>query len=166
MSSNLHVGCFTFCGLTVASASGYTGYIGSRERIAPMNENKNIAAVECVATGLHRSLVDEFQSPAGSVEMGCEWLGEDFNRIILTTPAGGLNIIVTSVVGESGANVRVVVFDFVDRGTEGFERGAYARELGRVARVVAAIPGVDSVWPDAGWPKAFFASVHPGEVDS
>ena len=60
------VGCFTFSGLTVASASGYTGCIGSRERITPMNENKDIAAVEYIATGLHKTLVAEFQSPTGS----------------------------------------------------------------------------------------------------
>lgn len=44
------VGCFTFSGLTVAPASGYTGYIGSRERIIPMDKNKGIAAVEYVAS--------------------------------------------------------------------------------------------------------------------
>ena len=31
---------------------------------------------------------------------------------------------------------------------------------------IAAIPGVDSVWPDMAWPKAFFASVCLEEVDS
>lgn len=49
MLSILCVGCFTFLGLTVASASGYTGCIGSRERITPMNEEKGIAAVERAA---------------------------------------------------------------------------------------------------------------------
>lgn len=38
MSGGPRVGCFTFFGLTVASASGYTGYVGSRERIIPMDE--------------------------------------------------------------------------------------------------------------------------------
>lgn len=49
MSGDPHMGCFTFPDLTVASASGYTGYIGSRERITPMNENRGIAAAERVA---------------------------------------------------------------------------------------------------------------------
>lgn len=131
-----------------------------------MDENRDIAAVERVATGLHETLVAEFQSPMGSVEASCEWTGEDFNRIILATPAGRLFIIVTSVVGEEGANVRVAVFD-----SETFEFGgtpskAHARELGRVGRAVAAIPDVDSVWPDARWPKTFFASVRLEEADS
>ena len=131
-----------------------------------MNENKGIAAVECVATGLHAALVAEFRSPMGSVEVGCQWHGEDFNRIVLTTPAGELFIIVTSAVGEEGADVRVVVLD-----SETFESGgplyeAHTRELGRVARAVAAIPGVDGVWPDATWSRTFFASVHLEEVDS
>lgn len=160
------VGRFTFSGLTAASASGYTEYIGSRERITPMNENRGIAAVERVATGLHKTLVTEFQSPMGSVETGCEWTGEDFNRILLATPAGKLFIIVTSVVGEEGADARVIVFD-----SETFEKGgplsdAHARELGRVARAVAAIPGVDSVWPDSAWLKTFLVSVDLEEADS
>lgn len=129
-----------------------------------MDKDKGIAAVECVATGLHTTLVAEFQSPMGSVEVRCEWNGEDFNRIALATPAGGLDIIVTSVIGEEGANVRVVVLDFEDRGVGDFTREACGRELGRVARAVATIPGVDSVWPDMEWPKTFFASVHPEEV--
>lgn len=131
-----------------------------------MNEDKDIAAVERVATGLHKTLVDEFLSPMGSVEMRCEWNGEDFNRVALATPTGGLDIIVTSVVGEVGANVRVVVFDFEDRGAGDFTREVCGRELGRVARAVAAIPDVDSVWPDAEWPKAFFASVRVEGADS
>ena len=131
-----------------------------------MNGNRSIAAVERVATGLHKTLVDEFQSPIEDVEMGCEWLGEDFNRSILAGPAGGLNILVTSVVGEEGADVRVVVLDFDDRAAGCFTRRVHTRELGRVARAVAAIPGVDSVWPDTAWPKAFFASVRSGGADS
>ena len=131
-----------------------------------MNEEKSIAAVERVATGLHETLVAEFQSPMGDVEVGCEWTGEDFNRIVLATPAGKLFIIVTSVVGEEGADVRVVVFD-----SETFECGgplseAHVRELGRVARAVAAIPGVDSVWPDPSWLKASLVSVDLEEADS
>lgn len=165
MPGDLRVGCFTFSGLTVASASVYTGCIGSRERIIPMEEEK-IAAVERIATGLHETLANEFQSPMGSVEACCEWTGEDFNRLALATPAGKLFIVVTSVVGEEGADVRVVVFD-----SETFEFGgshsqAHARELGRVARAVAAIPRVDSVWPDERWPKTFLASVLPEEIDS
>lgn len=131
-----------------------------------MEENETIAAVERVATGLHKTLVDEFQSPMGSVEMGCQWYGEDFNRILLAAPVGKLFITVTSVAGEEGADVRVVVLD-----SETFEEGgplyeAHVRELGRVARAVAAIPGVDSVWPDRAWPRTFFASVHPEGADS
>lgn len=131
-----------------------------------MDENENIAAVERVATGLHKTLVAEFQSPMGSAEMGCEWFGEDFNRVVLVTPAGKLLITVTSVVGEEGADVRVVVLD-----SECFELGsplyeAHTRELGRVARAVAAIPGVGGVWPDAGWPRTFLASVRPEGADS
>lgn len=131
-----------------------------------MNENKDIAAVERVATGLRRTLPAEFQSPMGGVEMHGEWNGEDFNRIILTSPSGGVELIVTSVVGEEAADVRVVVFDLEDRGAEAFECGAYVREMMRVARAVVAIPDVDSVWPDVAWPKAFFASVRIEGVDS
>ena len=165
MPAALCVGCFTFSSLTVVPTSGYTGYIGSRERIIPMEEEK-IAAVECVATGLHKTLVDEFQSPMGSVEVGCQWHGEDFNRILLATPVGKLFIIVTSVTGEEGADVRVIVLD-----SETFEEGgplyeAHVRELGRVARAVAAIPRVDSVWPDTVWSTTFFASVCLEEVGS
>lgn len=131
-----------------------------------MDRNRDIAAVECVATGLHETLVAEFRSPMGGVEMRCEWNGEDFNRVALATPTGGLSIIVTSVVGEEGADVRVVVFDFEDYGAESFAREVYGRELGRVARAVAAIPDVGSVWPDTAWPKAFFVSVRPEGGDS
>lgn len=131
-----------------------------------MSENRGIAAVERVATGLHKTLVAEFQSPMGGVEMGCEWTGEDFNRITLATPAGRLFIVVTSVAGEEGADVRVVVFD-----SETFEFGgtpseAHVREVGRVGRAVAAIPDVDSVWLDAEWSKTFFASVRLEEAAS
>lgn len=131
-----------------------------------MHENKEIAAVERVAVGLHETLVAEFRSPMGSVEMECEWTGDDFNRIVLASPAGKLFIIVTSVVGEEGADVRVTVFD-----SETFECGshlsdAHKRELGRVARAVDAIRGVDSVWPDARWPKTLLVSARSEEVDS
>ena len=160
------VGCFTFSGLTVVFASGYTGYIGSRERIIPMNEDKGIAAVERVATGLHKALVAEFKSPMGGVEMDCEWTGEDFNKAVLATPVGKLFVIVTSVVGEEGADVRVVVFDSETFESGGLLHEAHVREVGRVARAVAAIPEVDSVWPDSEWPKTFLASVDLGVVDS
>ena len=131
-----------------------------------MNEEKGIAAVEHVVAGLHKTLVAEFQSPMGDVEIGYEWTGEDFSRIILVTPVGRLFIIVTSVVGEEGADVRVVVFD-----SETFEFGgllyeAHVRELGRVARAVAAIPEVSSVWPDQEWVKTLLVSVDLGEADS
>lgn len=165
MPSDPRVGCFTFSGLTVASTSGYTGRIGSRERVVPMEEEK-IAAVKCVATGLHETLVAEFQSPMGSVDMGCEWLGEDFNRIILATPVGKLFIIVTSAIGEEGADVRVVVLDDETLEFGGNLYEAHTRELGRVARAVAAIQGVKDVWPDPEGPKTFFASIRSWEVDS
>ena len=129
-------------------------------------EEKKIAAVECVATGLHETLVAEFQSPAGDVEMGCEWTGEDFNRVILATPAGKLFVIVTSVVGEEGADVRVVVFDSETFECEGPLSEACSREVGRVARAVAAIPGVDGVWPDPAWLKTFLVSVRLEGADS
>lgn len=131
-----------------------------------MYEGEKIAAVERVATGLYEALAAEFQSPAGSVEIGREWLGEDFNRIVLTTPAGELFITVTSVVGEEGANVRVVILDSETSELGVSLHGAHTRELGRVARVVAAIPGVDGVWLDAMWSRTFFASVHPEGADS
>ena len=166
MPGDLPVARFTPLGSTVASASCYTGYIGSRERITPMNEEKGIAAVERIAIGLHKALVAEFQSPMGSVEADCEWTGEDFNRIILTTPMGKLFIVVTSVVGEEGADVRVVVFDSETFECKGPLSGARAREVGRLARAVAAIPGVNSVWPDPSWLKTFLVSVDPEEDDS
>lgn len=50
-----------------------------------MNRIESVAAVERVATGLHDTLVAEFQSPMGSAEVRCEWNGEDFNRIALAT---------------------------------------------------------------------------------
>ena len=131
-----------------------------------MNENRGIAAVECVATGLHETLVAEFQSPMGDVETGCEWTGEDFNRIILATPAGRLFILVTSVVGEEGADVRVVVLDSETFECSGSLSKAHTREVGRVARAVAAIPGVNTVWPDPEWLKTFLVSVDLEEADS
>lgn len=131
-----------------------------------MSKENGIAAVEHVAAGLHKTLVAEFQSPMGSVEMGCEWTGEDFNRIVLTTPVGKLFILVTSVVGEEGADVRVVVLDSAAFELGDIPNAAGLRELGRVARAVAAIPEVDSVWPDAEWSKTFLASVDLEEADS
>lgn len=124
-----------------------------------MNEEKGIAAVERVAAGLHETLVTEFQSPMGSVEMDCEWTGEDFNRITLATSAGKLFIIVTSVVGEEGADVRVVVFDSETFECKGPLSEAQAREVERVARAVSAVSEVNSVWPDPEWLKTFLVSV-------
>lgn len=124
-----------------------------------MSENKGIAAVERVATGLREALVTEFQSPMGPVDMVCEWVGEDFNKIVFATPAGELFILVTSVVGEEGADVRVVVFDSETFETRDLLCEAHVRELGRVARAVAAIPAVDSVWPDPVWGRTFLVSV-------
>lgn len=130
-----------------------------------MSREKGIAAVEHVAAGLHRTLVAEFQSPMGGAEADCEWTGEDFNRIILTTPAGKLFIVVTSVVGEEGAAVRVVVLDFETLDPGHLPSEAHSREIGRVARAVDAIPGVDSVWPDPEWLKTFLVSLDLGEAD-
>lgn len=127
---------------------------------------KKIAAVERVVVGLYDALRSEFRSPMGGAEARPEWLGEDFYRIVLATHAGGLDVIVTSVAGEEGADARVVVLDFEDRGVGDFTREVYGREVGRVARIVAARPAVDSVWPDTEWPKSFFVSVHSEEVDS
>lgn len=129
-------------------------------------EEKKVAAVELVAAGLHKTLMAEFQSPVGGVEMDCEWVGEDFNRSILATPAGKLFVIVTSVVGEEDADVRVVVLNSETFECKGPLSESYVRELGRVARAVAAIPEVDSVWPDPGWPKTFLVSVGPERADS
>lgn len=131
-----------------------------------MNGEKGIAAVERVAAGLHETLVTEFQSPMGSVEMDCEWTGEDFNRIILASPAGKLFIVVTSVVGEEGAAARVVVFDSETFECKGPLSEAHTREVGRVARAVAAIPEVNSVWPDPEWLKTFLVSVDLEGADS
>lgn len=131
-----------------------------------MNENKDIAAVEHVALGLHENLVTEFQSPMGSVDLACEWVGEDFHKIIFTTPAGDLFIIVTSVVGEEGANVRIVVFDSETFRTQNLLRNAHVRELGRVARALKAIPGIDNVWPDEVWSSTLLASVRPKGANS
>ena len=161
MPGDPRVGCFTVSGLTVAPASDYTGYIGSRERIIPMSERKAIAAVEGVASGLYDALLNEFQTPMGGVESRVEWLGEDFYRVLLVTPSGSLSVILTSTVGEEGADVRVVVLDPEERSC-----AAQTREVARVARAVAAGSAVDGVWPDAVWPGTFFASVHPEEVDS
>lgn len=131
-----------------------------------MNRIESIAAVESVAVGLYDALRSEFRSPMGGAEARPEWLGEDFYRIALATHAGGLDVIVTSVTGEEGADVRVVVLDFEDRGAGDFTRDVCGREVGRVARIVAARPTVDSVWPDTEWPKSFFVSVRPEEDDS
>lgn len=131
-----------------------------------MTREKGAAAVESVAVGLYDALRSEFRSPMGGAEARPEWLGEDFYRIVLTTHAGGLDVIVTSVVGEECADVRVIVLDLEDRGAGDFTREVYGRELGRVARIVAARPAVDSVWPDVEWPKSFFASVRSEGADS
>lgn len=130
-----------------------------------MNGNRGIAAVERVATGLHETLTAEFRSPAGSVDLGCEWAGEDFNKIVLATPAGELYVIVTSVVGEEGADVRVVLFDSETFATRGSLCGAHVRELGRVARACADIPCVEHVWLDEKWSRTLLMSLRPeGDV--
>lgn len=161
MSGDFRVGCFTFSGLTMAAASGYTGYIGSRERITPMDEEKAIAAVEHVAAYLREGLQAAYRSPMGEPEVRSEWVGEDFYRVLLTTPAGSLSVVVTSVVGEEGADARVVVLD-----PEGGSCAAQTREMHRVARVVAANAAVGDVWPDGAWPRTFLVSIRSEEADS
>nr|DAP37612.1 MAG TPA: hypothetical protein [Caudoviricetes sp.] len=161
MPGDFRVGCFTLSGLTVVPASGYTGYIGSRERITPMYEEKMVAAVERVAAHLCEGLRAEYRSPMGGVEVRSEWTGEDFYSVLLTTPAGSLSVVVTSVVGEEGADARVVVLD-----PEGGSCAARAREVHRVARVVAADPAVGDVWPDSAWPRTFLVSVRSEGADS
>ena len=160
MSGNPRVGCFTFSGLTVVSVSGYTGYIGSRERIIPMDKSRYIAAVEGVADGLYDALLSEFQTPVGEAEGRPDWFGEDFYRVSLVTPSGSLSVIVTSTAGEEGADARVVVLD-----PEGRSCAAQTREVARVARVVAAGPAVDGVWLDTAWSGTFFASVRPEVIE-
>lgn len=156
-----HVARLTLLGLTMVPASGYTGYIGSRERITPMNEEKAIAAVEHVAAYLHEGLRTAYQSPMGESEVRSEWVGEDFYRTLLITPAGSLSVVVTSVVGEEGADARVVVLD-----PESASCAAQTREMHRVARVVAANPAVGDVWPDSAWPRTFLVSIRSEEADS
>jgi hypothetical protein len=126
-----------------------------------MNEEKAIAAVEQVAACLHEGLRAAYRSPMGAVEVCSEWIGEDFYRTLLTTPAGSLSVVVTSVVGEEGADVRVAVLD-PDRGS----CAAQTREMHRVASVVAANPAVCGVWPDSAWPRTFLVSIRSEEVDS
>lgn len=161
MLGGSRVARLTPLGLTMVPASGYTGYIGSRERVTPMNEEKAIAAVEHIAAYLHEGLRVAYQSPMGEPEVCSEWVGEDFYRVLLATPAGSLSVVVTSVVGEEGADARVVVLD-----PEGGSCAAHAREMHRVARVVAANPAVGDVWPDDVWPGTFLVSIRSGEVDS
>lgn len=126
-----------------------------------MNEEKAIAAVEHVAAYLHEGLRAAYRSPMGEPEVRSEWVGEDFYRTLLTTPAGSLSVIVTSVVGEEGADARVVILD-----SDGGPCAAQAREMHRVARVVAANPAVGDVWPDSAWPGTFLVSIRSEEVDS
>lgn len=161
MPGDLRVAHLTPLGLTMAPASGYTGYIGSRERITPMNEEKAIAAVEHVAAYLHEGLRAAYRSPMGEPEVCSEWVGEDFYRVLLTTPAGGLSVVVTSVVGKEGADARVVVLDL-----DGGSCAAQTREMHRVARVVAANPAVGDVWPDDAWPRTFLVSIRSEGADS
>lgn len=126
-----------------------------------MNGKKVVYAVERVVRRLHRDLQSEYQSPMGGVEERCEWCGEDFHRLILTTPAGSLHITATSVVGEEGANVRVVVV-----GPQDCSCAVHGHELARIARVVAADPAVTAVWPDSRWPKTFLVAVRTEGLDS
>ena len=126
-----------------------------------MNEEKAIAAVEHVAARLHEGLRVAYRSPMGEPEVRSEWAGEDFHRVLLTTPAGSLSVVVTSVAGEEGADARVVVLD-----PESASCAARTREMHRVAGVVAADPAVGDVWPDSAWSRTFLVSVRPEEVDS
>lgn len=126
-----------------------------------MDGEKAIAAVEHVAACLHEGLRAAYRSPMGEPEARSEWVGEDFYRILLITPAGSLSVIVTSVVGEEGADVRVVVLD-----PEGAHCAAQTREMHRVARVVAANPAVGDVWPDDEWSRTFLVSIRSEGADS
>ena len=126
-----------------------------------MNEEKAIAAVERVAACLHEGLRIAYQSPMGEPEVRSEWVGEDFYRVLLVTPAGSLSVVVTSVVGEEGADARVAVLD-----PEGASCAAQTREMHRIASVVAADSAVGDVWPDGAWSRTFLVSIRPEEVDS
>lgn len=126
-----------------------------------MGEEKAIAAVEHVAANLREDLRIAYRSPMGEPEVRSEWGGEDFYRVLLVTPAGSLSVVVTSVVGEEGADARVVVLD-----PEGAHCAAQAREMHRVARVVAANPDVGDVWPDDAWPRTFLVSIRSEGADS
>lgn len=126
-----------------------------------MDEEKAIAAVERVAACLHEGLRAEYRSPMGELEVRSEWVGEDFYRVFLITPAGSLSVVVTSVVGEEDADARVAVLD-----SEVASCAARTRELHRVARVVAACPAVGDVWPDHAWSRTFLVSIRPEGADS
>lgn len=126
-----------------------------------MNEEKAIAAVERVAADLRERLRVAYRSPMGEPEVRSGWAGEDFYGIRLATPAGSLSVVVTSVVGEEGADARVVVLD-----PEGGSCAAQVREMHRIARVVAADPAVGDVWPDSAWSGTFLVSVRPEGADS
>lgn len=62
--------------------------------------------------------------------------------------------------------MRVVVFDSETFECEGPLSGAHTREMGRVARAVAAIRGGDNVRPDPRRLKTFLVSVDPERADS
>lgn len=126
-----------------------------------MNEEKAIAAVERVAAYLREGLQVAYQSSIGEVEVRHEWIGEDFCNVLLITPTGSLSVVVTSVVGEEGADARVAVL-----GPESDSCAAQAREVCRIARVVAANPAVADVWPDAEWPRTFLVSIRSEGGDS
>lgn len=126
-----------------------------------MDEEKAIAAVERVAACLHEGLRAAYLSPMGGAEVRSEWVGEDFYRVLLITPAGSLSVVVTSVVGEEGADARVAVLD-----PEGASCAAQTREVHRIARVVAADPAVGDVWPDDAWSRTFLVSVRSEGADS
>ena len=126
-----------------------------------MNEEKAIAAVERVAGCICEGLRTAYRSPMGEPEVLSEWVGEDFYRVLLITPAGSLSIVVTSVVGEEGADARVAILD-----PEGASCAARVREMHRIARVVAANPAVGDVWPDDAWSKTFLVSIRSEGVDS
>lgn len=120
MPGGLRVGCFTFSSLTVASASGYTGCIGSRERITPMKElkrigdadQKRVSAIERVARAFSAALTpwNESDSPLaeGVDKWGSDWLSDDVARIWATRGGERLVAIVCpSSYGDFAAEVVV-----------------------------------------------------------
>lgn len=125
-----------------------------------MNEEMAIAAVEHVAAGLANAIQKEFSSPFGGVSAWSQWCAEDFFWVRLVGPLGGVTAIVTSAADAEKPVARVVVTDFSDDSS-----AAQAREVERVARVVAANPAVAGVESDSEWCQSFLAVISPEGAD-